>query len=274
MELAHRALWRGTAIVLKVALAALLALALVFPEWDRFADKAMDTRAIAYPLAVLLVPAIWLVRHRLGRTGPFPWDVDALLTAPFVVDVGGNALDLYDTVSWFDDTCHFGNWALLGAAAGAALLRGPALPRWTVVLLVGGIGAATAILWEVAEYGAFILDTPETVGIYRDTLGDEILGLLGATTAGLLTAFRFPRPSGTPAPERETSGREASERKAPGQDAVGQSALGQDAAGQDAAGQDAPGQDTAEQDAPGLKPLGQDASRQRIPRQGAPIASS
>ncbi|MEO3784463.1 hypothetical protein ABGB12_14095 [Actinocorallia sp. B10E7] len=190
MELAHRAFWRHTAILLKVVLAALLVLALVFPEWDRFADKAMGARAVAYPLAALLVPAIWLVRRRLGRAGPFPWDVDALLTAPFVIDVAGNALDLYDSVSWFDDACHFGNWALLGGAAGAALLRGPALPRWVTVLLVAGVGAIAAIAWEIAEYGAFILDTPESVGIYRDTLGDEALGLLGAVTAGLLTAFR------------------------------------------------------------------------------------
>lgn len=198
MELVHRASWRTIAIFLKAALAVLLALALAFPEWDRFADKAMGARAVAYPLAALLVPAIWLVRRRLGRRGPFPWDVDALLTAPFVIDVAGNALDLYDAVSWFDDACHFGNWALLGAAAGAALLRGPALPPWVTALLVTGIGATTAITWEIAEYGAFILDTPESVGIYRDTLGDEALGLLGAATAGILTALR-PRPA-LPAP--------------------------------------------------------------------------
>lgn len=189
MELAHRVLWRNTAILLKVLLAVLLGLALAFPDWERFADKAMGARAVAYPLAALLVPAIWLARRRLGRSGPFPWDVDALLTAPFVIDVAGNALDLYDSVTWFDDACHFGNWALLGGAAGAALLRGPALPRWTTALLVAGVGAMAAIVWEIAEYGAFILDTPESVGIYRDTLGDEALGLLGATLAGVLTAF-------------------------------------------------------------------------------------
>ncbi|RAY11270.1 hypothetical protein DPM19_31460 [Actinomadura craniellae] len=189
----HR-IWRAAALSLKAALVLLLLFALTHQDWERFADKAMDTRAIAYPLAALLVPAIWAIRRR----GRYPWDIDALLTAPFVVDVAGNAANLYDTVTWFDDACHFGNWVLLGAAAGAALLRGPALPPWVLALCCAGIGAITAIGWEIAEYGAFILDTPETVGIYRDTLGDEALGTLGATAAGLFTAVRARRatPSG------------------------------------------------------------------------------
>ncbi|MEV5708262.1 hypothetical protein [Actinoallomurus sp. NPDC052274] len=49
--------WRGASLLSKAALAGLLLFALVHPEWDRFADKAMGTRAIAYPLAALLVPA-------------------------------------------------------------------------------------------------------------------------------------------------------------------------------------------------------------------------
>ncbi|ROO89380.1 hypothetical protein EDD29_7070 [Actinocorallia herbida] len=182
--------WRVVSVGLKVALVILLGMAVAFPEWERFADKAMGARAVAYPLAALLVPAVWWVRKALRKAGPFPWDVDALLTAPFVIDVAGNAADLYDSVSWFDDFCHFFNWVLLVSAAGVALRRASLdLPRWTHVLLCAGIGAIAAIGWEIAEYGAFILDTPESVGIYRDTLGDEALGTLGALCAGLITAW-------------------------------------------------------------------------------------
>lgn len=177
--------WRPLALSLKGALVALLALALAFPHWDRFADKAMDVRAATYPAAVMLVAAIWAMR---GRRAPYPWDIDALLTAPFVIDVAGNAADLYDTVSWFDDACHYGNWALLTAAAGLALHRTNTLPPWALALTSMGMGAITAILWEFAEYGVFILDTPESVSIYRDTIGDLMLGLLGATTASILIA--------------------------------------------------------------------------------------
>ena len=45
-----------------------------------------------------------------------------LLVAPFLVDVAGNALDLYDSIVWWDDLNHFVNWALLCGALGAALL--------------------------------------------------------------------------------------------------------------------------------------------------------
>ncbi|MBT2208201.1 MULTISPECIES: hypothetical protein [Actinomadura] len=179
--------WRPPALLAKAALAALLALALVFPEWDRFADKAMDVRAFTYPGAVMVVALIWLLRGR-GRGTPFPWDIDLLVTAPFLIDVAGNAADLYDTVEGFDDFCHYANWALLGAAAGVALHRWASLRPWAIAVSCAGMGAIAAILWEFFEYWVFILDTPETVTIYRDTIGDLMLGLAGATTAGLAAA--------------------------------------------------------------------------------------
>ncbi|GAA4311430.1 hypothetical protein GCM10023178_20290 [Actinomadura luteofluorescens] len=184
--------WRPPALAAKAALAALRALAVGFPGWDRFADKAMGVRVAAYPAAVMIVTLVWALR---GRERPFPWDVDLLVTAPFVVDVAGNAADLYDTVGWFDDACHFGNWALLSAAAGAALRRWAGLRSWTLALTCTGLGAAAAILWEFFEYGVFILDTPETVTIYRDTIGDLMLGLAGSAAAGLGLGLRSARPS-------------------------------------------------------------------------------
>ncbi|RKS71163.1 hypothetical protein BZB76_5649 [Actinomadura pelletieri DSM 43383] len=177
--------WLVPALVAKAALVGLLGLAVAFPEWDRFADKAMGARAVAYPAAALLVALIWAVR---GRAKPFPWDVDLLVTAPFVIDVAGNAVDLYDSVGWFDDACHFGNWALLCAAAGIALRRWGGLRSWKLAVCCAGIGAAAAIVWEVAEYGLFILDTPEATTAYRDTIGDLVLGLTGAVVAGVAVA--------------------------------------------------------------------------------------
>jgi hypothetical protein len=176
-------------LALKAALAGLLIFALLHPEWDRFAAKAMGIRAMAYPVAAILVPLVWLIWNRLRGPVRYPWDVDALIVAPFVIDVAGNAANLYDTLGWFDDFCHFTNWALLSAAVGAALRRGPVIPAWMLAFTCAGVGAIAAILWEIAEYATFIMNTTEVVSIYRDTIGDEALGLSGATLAGVLTAL-------------------------------------------------------------------------------------
>jgi hypothetical protein len=72
----------------------------------------------------LLVPVAWAVWRRVRGRARYPWDVDALLVAPFVIDLAGNAANLYDTVSWFDDACHFGDEAngLAGAMLAGVLI--------------------------------------------------------------------------------------------------------------------------------------------------------
>lgn len=173
------------AVALKVALVALVLFALTHLEWERFADKAMTARAVLYPLAALVVPAVWFAR---GRRGAYPAVPDALLVTPFVIDLAGNALDLYDRVPWFDDACHLGNWAILTLAFGLPVAR--RCGAWVTFGLCVGFGATTALVWEVGEYGAFILKTEESVTAYRDTIGDMTLGLTGATLAGLLASRR------------------------------------------------------------------------------------
>jgi hypothetical protein len=109
---------------------------------------------------------------------------------PFLVDTAGNALDLYDTIDWWDDANHFWNWAFLAGAAAAGLLRTRVRPLELFALVVG-FGAVTAILWELGEYVAFIRDSPELATAYTDTLGDMLLGLSGATlTAAIAAAYR------------------------------------------------------------------------------------
>lgn len=55
--------------------------------------------------------------------------------------------------------------------------------------LVIGFGATTAILWEIAEYLAFIRVSPELDTAYVDTLGDLTLGLTGSALAGLASGL-------------------------------------------------------------------------------------
>lgn len=159
----------------------------------------MAGRAVGYPVAVFIVPAVWWLLNR-QRPVAYPYDVDILLTLPFLVDVVGNALDLYDTIGWWDDANHFVNWLLLSLGAGLVLCRLP-LPRLAAAGLTVGFGAVTAIVWEYLEYVTFIRNSPELETAYTDTLLDLALGLGGSVAAGVLVALVF-WPRRSPAAQR------------------------------------------------------------------------
>jgi hypothetical protein len=174
-------------IALKAALIALLLVAVAFPDLPQFEGKAVAWRAIVYPLAVMVVPAAWWVVSR-RRPTPYPYAIDILWTLPFLIDTAGNAGDLYDSISWWDDVNHFVNWAILVLAFGQLLLR-LSVGRLATAGLCVGFGAVTAILWEFAEYVTFIRDSPELETAYTDTLGDLALGLGGSVVAAAITAW-------------------------------------------------------------------------------------
>ncbi len=180
-----------------------LLVATLLPDLPQLEGKAFGSRLVAYPL-LMTVPVLawWLVARRCGDEEPLPWLGFTLIGVPFLVDVTGNSLDLYDTVSWWDDANHFVNWAFLCGGIGLLLLRSPRVrPDWLLVLLVTGIGALLAIGWELAEYATFIRFGTELDTAYTDTLGDEALGTVGAVLAGLLlvrTARRAAPPDPRP----------------------------------------------------------------------------
>jgi len=156
-----------------------------FSGLDQFDGKAFGWRLILYPIAALIVPVAWRLR---GSPQPYPYAADMLLVAPFLVDVAGNALDLYDSISWWDDVNHLVNWALLCGALGSVLLRTTLRPL-ILFAVITGFGAVAAILWELGEYFAFIRGGTELATAYTDTLGDEALGLTGSALAGLVVAL-------------------------------------------------------------------------------------
>ena len=165
-----------------------LAVAEWVPGIERFADKAFGARLIAYPLLMLLAPAVWWLANRRRQPRPAPpYGAFTLVMLPFLVDVTGNTLDLYDAVGWWDDFNHFFNWFLLLTGLGL-LLCGSVRPSWAVVVTVCGLGAILAIGWEVGAWWTFIRHGTELDTAYEDTLGDEVLGTLGALCAGLLVA--------------------------------------------------------------------------------------
>jgi len=153
----------------------------------QFAGKGFGARLVAYPLLMLLVPAVWALRRRQrGGVSPLPWAGFALIMAPFLIDVTGNTLNLYDSLAWWDDANHLVNWFLLCAGIGVLLLPARISPPWALGWLVTGIGAVLAVGWELAEWYTFIRHGTELATAYEDTLGDEALGTLGAALAGAL----------------------------------------------------------------------------------------
>ena len=179
----RNALWLDLAI--KVATIALLALALLAPDLPQFQGKAFAGRAVVYPVALLAVPLLWWLYGR--RRLAFPVATDILIGLPFLIDMAGNALNLYDAIDWWDDANHLVNWALHTSAI-VLLVRG----RVTAIVAVA-VGVAwastTAILWELAEYVAFVPGSPEASTAYGDTLGDLALWLLGGTAASIAIAW-------------------------------------------------------------------------------------
>ncbi len=172
-------------VAAKLALLGLLLHAVANPDLPQYADKAMQARAIAYPIAVLAPSLAWWL---VWRRRPFPVVSDLLFTLAFLIDTLGNALDLYDSIEWWDDINHFGNWILLSAAF-VALGWPRDASRLTRIALGVGFGAVAAILWELMEYVTFIPDSPEAATAYRDTLGDLGLGLLGSVVGASLAAW-------------------------------------------------------------------------------------
>jgi hypothetical protein len=177
-------------VLVLVATVAQLAVAAWWPGIERFADKAFGARLVAYPLLMLLAPAVWwlVVRRREGGVRP-PYGAFALVMLPFLVDVTGNSLDLYDSIVWWDDFNHYVNWLFLLLGIGLLVTDG-VRPDWALVALAAGLGAVLAVGWELGEWYTFIRHGTEIDTAYEDTLGDLSLGTLGALCAGFLLLWR------------------------------------------------------------------------------------
>jgi len=173
-----------------------LAVATAVPDLPQFAGKGFAARLFAYPAMMLVVPVLWWLlagRRGVGTAGErlrrAPWIAFAWIMLPFLVDVTGNTLDLYDSIEWWDDANHLVNWFFLSLGVGL-LLRGVASGRpWELLVMIGGLGAIMAIGWEIGEYFAFIRGGTEMDTAYEDTLGDLTLGTVGGLAAGAVVAW-------------------------------------------------------------------------------------
>ncbi len=172
----------------KALLIALLAHGVLRPDLPQYQGKAMDVRLLAFGLSVALVPLVWALLGRRRAGLGYPHAADLCVVLPFLMDTAGNALNLYDSVTWFDDAMHLLTWIPWVVAFGLLLHYAPALPRWAHFAVVLGFGAVTHILWELGEYVTFIRDSPELATAYTDTLGDLIMSLTGSLVGAVLCA--------------------------------------------------------------------------------------
>lgn len=180
-----------------VLLFAMLVIATLNPHLPQFDGKAMVARLILFPLAAAVVPVGWWIvrRRRPAARIAFPWAAATLLTLPFVIDLAGNALDLYDSIERFDDVIHALN-PVLGVAGAALLLDHTSAPRWSVWVMAFGLGCFAHICFEIIEYlllegiGAVQLDLS-----LRDTLSDLAAGLVGAAIGAFAPWLGGPRHS-------------------------------------------------------------------------------
>ena len=173
----------------KFALIACLLTGLVFPGIPGVEGKGWPERCFGYPLSALIVPLVW---HLAGRRSAYPYLADGLLVTPFVLDLLGNLVNLFDTVASFDDVLHFVNWTFLVAAL-VLLLERQRLARWNLILLGAGFGALAIIAWEGVEW---VIQEMGTTGLqltYDDTVGDLVLSTAGGVVGAWVASTRLVR---------------------------------------------------------------------------------
>lgn len=174
-----------------VATVAQLIVAGLASDLPQFTGKGFAARLVLYPLMMLVVPVWWWLTHRESPSAPVAGFT--LVMAPFLIDVTGNTLGLYDSISWWDDANHFVNWFLLCLGLALVLTVGTLRPAWARAVVVIGGGALLALLWELGEWYAFIRHGTELDTAYEDTLGDMTLGTSGALLAWVVARAQRPR---------------------------------------------------------------------------------
>lgn len=176
----------ATNVGVKLALLALIGFYLLNPDLPQFQAKVMPLRSTLFPVAALLVPAIWLLR---GRPRPYPHLIDTFVVTATVVDYGGNAADWY-RFWWFDHLVHFTNMVLLTTAFGL-LIANTRVPRWALAGLALGFGAVLHTIWEITEFTIAWFYATDLHVDNLTTIRDFGAGLIGSTLGATLVYLHF-----------------------------------------------------------------------------------
>jgi len=149
-------------------------------------------------VSLAIVFGAMLVPRMLGLRPGF----DIAVGVVSLVAVWSSVLGIYLTTRWWDLPMHFltnGLYAALcyivlvrlGVVAEAARLPHPML---SAAVMTTALGLSLGVLWEVFEwFGHTFIDGEIYVG-YQDSIGDLLLGGLGALLAGCSMRFLTGRP--------------------------------------------------------------------------------
>lgn len=171
--------WMAANAAMKLAAFTVAVLPLLAPDLPGFEGKFMGLRALSLPIFALAVPVLWWTR---ARSEPYPYVFDVLVTSLFVVDLGSNALFLYDGVGGYDLLVHFTGTLTLVTAFGVAI-SGLRISRLNAGALCVGFGATSHVLWEIGEYGVMQMGAFGLDLTYANTIHDFMFSFLG-TLAG------------------------------------------------------------------------------------------
>jgi hypothetical protein len=172
-------------VAAKIALIGLLAVGAAFPDLGGFAGKGMGFRLLAFSVPALAVPAVVAWR----RPAAYPAALDAGLTLPFLIDTAANAVGLYDSWGPTDDVLHLVNWIVLLAGVTAHLAASPVGAGATRALLWTsgfGLGAASIVGWEAAEWVVMQAGVAGLDLTYDDTIGDLLLSTAGGGVGAVI----------------------------------------------------------------------------------------
>jgi hypothetical protein len=184
------------ALALKGVLLVLLLVLLGRPELADLSDRALAGRVVLALVALVAVPAWWWLASR-RRPVRYPWEIDAVLAIPFLVELAGRLAGLHESISFWEVVTHLVNWTLLVLVFGLLLGRRVEV-RLILAALCIGFGATMTIVWELAEHVAGVHRIHETM--YEETLSDLAFALVGSAVGAALVVLAAARTQPSPGP--------------------------------------------------------------------------
>ena len=145
-----------------------------------------DAGVVAVTLPALVAPRFLGVRA---------W-FDLVASLTILVAAWSNVFDLYTSLTGWDLVVHFACTAVLAIlvyllCARVGIAPEPGTATFTpqaAVVLTASFGLALSALWEMVEWVGATFITDAIFVTYTDTIGDMVLGGLGALAAGLVLA--------------------------------------------------------------------------------------